>query len=381
MYIYYIGTFIFIFIASFMNFRVGSHNIGKTQSSICVLLFSIFTLYIYYSSVNAIDSVNYRTRFEYVDSIAISVDYFFTLFIKFIKSFTKNYQVFRVIIGCFYLFPILFIVLKDKNEFDIPLFLLLCLIFPFFQSIVSLRFTMASSIIELSLYLFLKSNQTKKDIMIVIINILISSMIHDTSIIYLLIFILFLISKKIKDKNIILLFIMILNFALIILLRSNMISSFVKSLVGETNAFYLVIMESARLGFIITILLHVAYVLFLHLIVKKKSFNYSFDSINFNDFKSLENKSMFNQFSNISRDIMLINICSLVLIPLYSINVLSFRLFRGLLLLNFFVISKYYYRNKKDLVLFGIIVLGIICMLFDANGLGSIISILGGGNI
>lgn len=372
----YLGLLAFIAMAALWNFRIGEYSIDRILSFICIISFSILSVYFYYTSVNAIDSVNYETRFEYIDSLTVSVDYLFTSFIKFVKRFTKDYQMFRGIIGVSYLFPIILILKKEKKEdLNIPLFLMLCLIFPFFQSIVALRYTMASSVSVSALYLYLKSDQTKKAVIGTTIAILVSSKIHDVTIVYLIIFFLFLFYRKIKNKNIMIFSLLALDFVLIILLRAGRLSGIVNSLIGDTNTFYLGIMETAGLGFIISIFLHVSFVFLLRIAIQRK-----LDVYSYNDDHDYSNEEQGDTKSEaIDQDIMPMNYCSLILIPMYSINVFSFRLFRGMLVLDFLEISKCYSEKNKDFVLLGLIVLEVICMLFDANGIESIISIMGGG--
>lgn len=371
----YFGLLAFIGLAALWNFRIGEYSIDRALSFICIISFSVLSVYFYYTSVNAIDSVNYEIKFEYIDSLTASEDYLFTFFIKLVKRFTKDYQMFRGIIGCIYLFPIFLILKKEKkNELNVPLFLMLCLLFPFFQSIVALRYTMASAVSVSALYLYLKSDQTKKAVIGTTFAIFISSMIHDANIIYLIIFILFLIYKKIKDKNIMIFSLLAFDVVLILLLRFGWISGIINSLIGDTNTFYLEIMETAGLGFIISIFLHVAFVFLLRIAIQRKLHVYSYDD----DYYFANDEQGYIEAEGIDQDIMLMNYCSLILIPFYSINVLSFRLFRGMLILDFLEISKCYTKKNKDYVIIGIIILEVICMLFDANGLESIISIIGG---
>lgn len=372
----YFGLLAFIGLAALWNFRIGEYSIDRALSFICIISFSVLSVYFYYTSVNAIDSVNYEIKFEYIDSLTASEDYLFTFFIKLVKRFTKDYQMFRGIIGCIYLFPIFLILKKEKkNELNVPLFLMLCLLFPFFQSIVALRYTMASAVSVSALYLYLKSDQTKKAVIGTTFAIFISSMIHDANIIYLIIFILFLIYKKIKDKNIMIFSLLAFDVVLILLLRFGWISGIINSLIGDTNTFYLEIMETAGLGFIISIFFHVAFVFLLRIAIQRKLHVYSYDD----DYYFANDEQGYIEAEGIDQDIMLMNYCSLILIPFYSINVLSFRLFRGMLILDFLEISKCYTKKNKDYVIIGIIILEVICMLFDANGLESIISIIGGG--
>lgn len=369
----YFGQLIFTVMLAFYNYRVGKCNVDRILSKICTVTFFVVSLYLYYASINAIDSTNYEIRFEFANSITVSVDYLFMSFIKFVKKFTDNYKIFRCIVGCVYLFPI-FLILKKENKgmLNVPLFLMFCLIFPFFQNIVALKFTMASSISISALYLFLKSNQTKKNVIGTIIVILISSMLHDTTIIYLIIFILFLFYKKIKNKKIMTFFLIIFDAVLILLLRVGALSKIVNSLVGETNTFYIKKIETAGFGFIISIFLHVAFVFLLEIAIRKKIDNHV------NDCNYTDNGWKNVSFEPIYRDdnIMILNYCSLILIPLYSINTICFRLFRGMLLLNYIVIGECYSKKNKDIILFGIILLEVTCMLFDANGIGSIISVI-----
>ncbi|MCD8052477.1 MAG: EpsG family protein [Lachnospiraceae bacterium] len=363
----YFGLLFFITVIALCSFKIGNCCIDGVLTNISVLLFAIFSIYIFYTSVNAIDSVNYETKFEYINTLSVSVDYLFTAFIKFVKKFTDDYQIFRGIIGCIYLVPIFLILKREKkSDFNIPLFLMLCLIFPFFQNIVALRYTMASAIAVSAMYLYLKSNQSRKAAAGVVVAILVSSMIHDVTIIYLIIFALFLLYKRISDKTIMTFSLMGLDVVLIILLRTDVLSGLLNSLIGDTNTFYLGIMESAGIGFVISIFLHVCFVLLIQTAIQRN--NNGENNIDESDYLA----------KSIDEDIMLLNYCSFILIPMYAVNVLSFRLFRGMLVLDFLEVSKCYNEKNKDIALFEIIILEVICMLFDANGIESIISVIGG---
>jgi hypothetical protein len=352
--------FVVIFIVALWNVRFGKYNLTLSLSKFTIFLFCIFTIYIYYISVNSIDSSNYKLKFELIDSLTVNSDLLFAVFIKFLKLFNNDYQLFRGIIGCIYLIPILIIIkIEGMNTFNVPLFLLFCLIFPYFQSIVALRFTMASSIAVIAFYLFFKSKKTTKAIIATLITLVITSFIHDTCILYVALFLLFIMYKKIKNKQMMTGILISLDILFILLLRFGSISSFLFKLVGDTNTFYFSIMNTYGMGFFITIFLQCGYIFLLYKTMRKKTANNSGDELR--------------------EDIMLLNYCSLIFIPMYSVNTFSFRLFRGLLLLDFLLISQNYKIKKFNLDLALFIALEVVCMLFDANGLGSIISIIGGG--
>ena len=356
----YFGAVIFIILVAFCSFKLGDYCLDSALSRVCIVLLITVSILLYYSSVNAIDSSNYETRFLLVDNLSITVDVFFTEFIKFVKLFTDDYQVFRGIIGAISLVPMLFL-LKEKSasEMNKPLFILLCLLYPFFQSIVALRFTMASSIAVLALYLYFKSRQTKLGVFMTAIALVISASIHDSSILYLVLFGFFIVYKKGRKKRNVFIMLLGADFILIILLRMGWILNIVNALMGETNSFYLEIMQGAGIGFLIPAFLHLVFVF---------TFN-----------RTISGEISTGHSDEVDLDIMTLNYCSLILIPLYSINVLSFRVFRGMLLLDFFVISRHYYDKKKNLTILVVIILEVTCMLFDASGIQSLLSILGGG--
>ena len=362
----YLALLLFFSLSALWNYRIGNFRLDKFLPKICVMLFIVFTIHIFYSSVNAIDSINYETRFKYVDTLTISEDFLFSYFIKFIKFFIDDYQIFRGLIGCLYLIPILLIIRREtRDKLNIPLFLLMCLLYPYFQSIVALRFTMASVIVVSALYLYINSNQNKLKTIATIITIIISSLIHDTSIIYLLVFIMFLVYKKVSDKKIITIFLILIDGGIILSLRNGNISGVVNAIIGEANSFYLKIMETAGVGFLISIFLQAA---FLYLFFKISSIE---------KYKCEYAQNVMEQ-KQVRQDVIILNYCSLIFIPLYTINVITFRLFRGLLILDYLEISKNYKNKNKDALLLGILILEVICMMFDASGIESIISIIGG---
>lgn len=354
----YVGLVVLLTFSALWSFRIGSVNIDTPIMRISVLLFLLFTVYIYFSSVNAIDSSNYQTRFEYADSLSVSVDFLFVYFIRTVRYFTLDYQIFRAVIGCFFLMPILLILAREK-EMNKPLFLLLCLLFPFFQSIVALRFTLSSAIVSIALYLYLKSNQTRTGKILTMAALLLASLIHDTCILYFILFVVFLVFKKISNAFYMMVSLLLIDIFLIIGLRIGILSNLVNSLVGESNTFYLGIMETAGIGFLISIFLHLAFVFLL--------------------FRTVEKENEDDVWSELERDVLLLNYCSVIFIPIYAVNVLSFRLFRGLLIFDFLVFCKHYLNKKKDIALFSLIGLEVACMLFDASGIESFISIIGGG--
>lgn len=354
----YVGLVVLFTFSALWSFRIGNVNIDTPIMRISVLLFLLFTVYIYFNSVNAIDSSNYQTRFEYADSLSVSGDFLFVYFIRVVRFFTLDYQIFRAVIGCFFLVPVLLILVREK-EMNKPLFLLLCLLFPFFQSIVALRFTLSSAIASIALYLYLKSNQTRTGKIITMAALLLASLIHDTCILYFILLVAFLIFKKISNGFYMMVSLLLIDIFLIIGLRIGILSDLVNTLVGESNTFYLGIMETAGIGFLISIFLHLAFVFLL--------------------LRTVEKENEDGVWSELERDVLLLNYCSVIFIPIYAVNVLSFRLFRGLLIFDFLVFCKYYWNRKKDIALFSLIGLEVTCMLFDASGIESFISIIGGG--
>jgi hypothetical protein len=358
----YFGLLATILIVALWNVRFGEYNLNLVLSNLVIFSFCIFTIYIYYASLNSIDSANYELKFELIDSLTVNADFLFTVFIKFVKLFTDDYQVFRGIIGCIYLVPVLIIIKREGDSFNKPLFLLFALIYPFFQSIVAMRFTMASSIAVSVLYLYLKSDQKKWKCIGTLAALIVSSMIHDTNILYVVLFLFFLIYKKIENKQLMTVLLLAFDTLVIFLLRIGIASDFAKILVGETNAYYISIMEGAGIGFLISVFLQLTFLFLIRKVILEKKLEEDYDT-----------------FDN---DVLILNYCSVIFLPLYAIDVIAFRLFRGLLLLNFLIIAKYYKGKTKDITLAGFLTWEVVCMLFEASGIDSIVSILlGGGNV
>jgi len=356
---YYLYFLLLLIIALtvLFKFKVNTIELSQGISQIEIISFVIFTVYIFGRSVNAIDALNYQTLFEHIGSRTFSADILFVYIIKLVKLFTEDYQVFRAIIGIVYLTPICVMIHREKKRINVPLFLLLCMLFPYFQSIVALRNTMSTAVCVLAIYLYFNSKKKTSAKLTTGILLMIATFIHDTNILYLVLFLLYLLVSKIKNKVSIFCLLLGIDIFLILIMRMGWVNSFLNLIVGRSNIQYIFAMKDARVGFLINVFFQIVFSYFLFLTVK-----------------AIQQDEMGN---GVISDILILNYCAAIFIPLYSINVLFFRMYRGILIFNFWAWAYRYKYHKKDLLLVGIIVLEIICMLYDANGVGSLVSILG----
>lgn len=350
----YIFALIFTAVGAFGHFKIREKNIDKWTSTGSIIIFSLVTVILYYNSVNAIDSNNYQVRFNYVDSLSNIGDILFVYFIKFVRLFTSNYQIFRGIVGLIYLLPIIYIT-KHEKYMNVPMYLFLCLFFPYFQNMVALRHMMASSIAMLVIYMYLNSKQTWKHGMLTVAALLATALIHDTNFIYVLILGLYVIMKKIRNPKSVIFIIFLIGVGLIFSLRLNFTTGFVKILIGEFDGVYLANFSGDGFGFVIPLFFHLSFILLLNYVVKKK-----------------RKEGICEQYE---QDLLLLNYASLIVIFGYSVNVLMFRLFRSILLLDYIIFCKNIRGKNNNFLIFTIMVLSVICMLFDASGVKSIISV------
>ena len=90
----------------FLKFNINNKNISKYLIYFCIAFFVILTLFLYHNSINAIDSQNYKNRFENLEQLKDNNDIGFYYFIKISKVFIGNYENFRLLIGVIYILPI-----------------------------------------------------------------------------------------------------------------------------------------------------------------------------------------------------------------------------------------------------------------------------------
>jgi len=349
----YILILLTLSIVSFADVKLGKINITRSLNKILLIVAVAFTLYLYYWSINAIDSANYQASFGHVGTLRFTTDIFYFGFVAIIKRIGGNYQVLRLFIGVFYLFPILWIANRKKDNINLPLFLLLSLLFPFFQNMVALKNTMAATIIVFAFWIYFNSKKLLA-VGTTYALLLVASLFHDSAIIYVLIFSLMLLMRKIADlrRSYCLLFGVVV--IMVVVIRSGIASNLLSRMAGETNQSYISRIGDISYGFLIITMLQLLVFAFFY--------------------KEVRNQEIENGPNELNNSIMLLLYSTIILIPLYSINVLFFRLFRNIMVFGYLICSNKNSRNRRS-VLFLVLLL-IILMLYDANGIGTIQSIL-----
>lgn len=350
----YILIILTLLILSFADVKLGKINITRALNRFLILLTLTFTLYLYYWSTNAIDSASYLTSFGYVGSLKFTTDILYYGFVAIVKRIGGDYQVLRLVIGAFYLLPIMWIAKTKKESLNVPLFILLSLLFPFFQNMVALKNTLAATVSVFAFWIYFDSNKRPLVVWITYALLFVASLFHDTAIVYILIFSLMLLMRKISDLRRSYYMLFGVAVILIIVIRSGIATNVLSRLAGETNQAYISRIGSIGYGFLlITMLQILVFVLF---------------------YKKVRNNEIENGPDELSNSIMLLFYATIVLIPLYSINVLFFRLFRNIMVFGYLIYSNNGRKNRRGILL--LVILLIILMLYDANGIGTIQSIL-----
>ena len=332
----------------FLSIIIKSNNLKN--SSICLSL--TFIIYLFYSSINAIDSTNYIFTFDNPIYLNNKLFYYFTSMIKYTIN---DYKVYRALIGVISLLPIVCISLKEGGKRCLCFVLMLYMIFPMFQNIVALRNTLASSIVLLGLYWLFKHKDSIGNYILVSLVIVVSAQIHSNMYLYLIVFFIYMLLVKTRIS-----YLKILIFVSMIacLIRFDFMINIINHFIPFGKRMYLIDVNKLGIGFILTIVWQVGY----FFLLKKAT-------------KGLENKNLIND-DNIK--IYNFNKALLCIIPLYMINVLFFRMVRNIIIFEYIII----YKNSKarcihkDYYVFILILLNIVLMIFEASGLISFISII-----
>ncbi len=347
----YLIYIILIFsILIFSLIRINNKTSEKIFSLIFLFVYISFTLYLYYSSINSIDSNNYKISFDQNVYISNKNKNLFYWLMYTVKDFGWSYQVFRLIIGISTLIPIIFLYLKSNTKKEKSILLLCSLIFPFFQNIVALRNTFACLFLFFSFWILL--NKTKIRWYIISLLLLqVACFIHNISYIYyIVIFMYFLMRKNSFKTNLVLLLMAIIM--IFAVTRIDVIQNFFIDSIGEKALMYFEISESIGLGFIFVSFLHLLLVFFIYYLSEK---NYNKDN------------------NIIDSNINLLNLALIIVIPFYSINALFFRLFRNTIVFSYFSVSK----SKNNGIIIGLFYIMLIFLMgFDASGIDSIKSIM-----
>lgn len=342
---------------AFVNVRFGRINVRPALTRTAIVYGVVLTLFLYYTSIKAIDSSNYQASFTYLGSVDYTTDRLYYAFAKTIKDLGGDYQFLRLCIGIISLIPVLILIKKESGRMNVPLFFLFSMVFPYFQNMVSLRNTIASTVVVIAFLIYFMHNKKMIATVLTYVLLFIASLFHDTSIVYVLLFSLMLIMKRISHmkRNYWLLFgVAIL---MIIIIRMGIATTLLNSIVGETNASYIARLDKIGYGFLIITAIQLIFMFIVQRSEREREFIDGADPLN--------------------NDVMLLFYSTIILIPLYSINVLFFRLFRNIMIFGYLICAKNYWVTKggKNRALVMLLVLFVL-MLYDANGVGTLKSIL-----
>ena len=283
-----------------------------------LMLFAIWGLFLFYRSVHAYDAAAYEIEFhsstQFIKEFRTDWLSFFIMAV--IKNITDNYSCFRMFAGVMYFMPV-FLVLKkeDSKRVDKSFLILLNLIYPFMISIVTLRNTMAASLVQIVLYAFFKSKKRLKHIVLTITVLICASLLHNSALFFLVIFIIYVTMEKSRYANMDKIYtglILTADAVLIFLLKSGLLLNFLRSnITAETDIIYLNQMETAGNGWILLCSIQILFTVLI--IVFSKNAQDSDDRM---------------------KQITRFNYVMLLLLPFYTINIVFFRLYRKILLLN-----------------------------------------------
>ncbi|MCI6468989.1 MAG: EpsG family protein [Lachnospiraceae bacterium] len=318
-----------------------------------LFIFVIWGLFLFYASVNATDSISYEIEFAFSDTFIKSFrDDWLSFFIMYvIKKLTNNYACFRLFVGTLYFYPLIYIIIKEKYEkMDMSFLVLLNIIYPFFISIVTLRNTMATSVVQIALYKYFVSKKKAKDVLATFFFLAIASMLHNSAIFFVLFYAIYLMLEKVKFVNGERVFIGIILFfdaVAIFAIKSGMLTNLLyKYITKDTDVIFLDEMRGAGNGWIL--LSGVQIIFFIMIIISYKN--------------NKENKKLREEMNSIFR----LNCVMLLIFPLYAINIIFFRLYRNILILNSICYANYFGKNRKIYKLI-VIFLYIFEFLFDGG--------------
>lgn len=298
-------------------FTVKIKNINPTYIiKMNVLVYILITCYLFYNSIYAYDSISYRYYFE-TTYTNYTTDYAFYILTNFISNLTSNYNLYRMIIGIISLVPILLIIRRYTIN-NMYLFLLLNLIYPFLLNFITLKNTIASVLAFFAFYIWINLKNKNLATIFALIIIAISSLFHNTSVLYFFILITFLIIRKIKKDKI--LFLMMTSFFLISVyfIRSGFFDGILELLVGEDNTSYLYRLNEVGYGFIFVLLIQIMYLIILKYYINKKT----------NE-----------EINNIDKEILSIHYSLFILLPIYSINTLVYFRIASTFMVYLFLIA------------------------------------------
>ena len=145
---------------------------------------------------------------------------------------------------------------------------------------------------------------------------------------------------------------------IIVLIRSGMLTELLYRLAGSSNAGYISKLSGVGYGFLLITTVNIFLAEYFAAVAGRAQ-------------RSGRDVVLFKRIEALMY-------ASVLLIPLYSINVLFFRLFRSLMVFGYLVCAERFVEDRelrqRWWLLFALL---LFVMLYDANGIGSIVSVLG----
>ena len=353
--LYVLLVFILVLL-SFSGLRLGKIDAKPALTSLSVFIGVVFTLYLYYASIMAIDSTNYQASFGYIGSIKFTYDILYFAFAKIIKDFGGDYQLLRLCVGVVSMIPVLILIKTERENMNVPLFFLCSLLFPYFQNMVALKNTIAGALAVVAFLIYFKWRKGIIKIVFVYALLFAASLFHDTAIIYIVLFTLMLIMKRIADIRRSYWLLFGVGVVMIIIIRTGIATKILNKMVGETNLSYTARLGSVGYGFLIITTIQLVFFYITH--------------------RTIRDAEVINGRSEMNSDIMLLFYSSIILIPLYSINILFFRIFRNIMVFGYLVCACNFNISRQTRTrAWGLLIVLIVLMLYDANGIGTLQSI------
>ena len=282
-----------------------------------------FGLYLYYTSINAADSNAYINEFRNSARLVQQLrgNWISYEIMNIIKKYTNNYMLFRMCVGIVYFIPIVIIVLgKYRDSINKWYFLLILTIYPFFISIVTLRNTLAASVCVLAYYYYFESDKRIKNFLIAIFIFGIAIGLHTTSFFQLIFFAIYAFYRKVTQKRLLVLFFLLIDFGAIFVIKSNLITQWLFEHVGESYQLFIHQVENVGYGFLLYVMVQLVYY-----------------------FSLKQIRPYVMEKNSIYEEIYYLNNVLLLIFPLYAIDIIFFRLYRNVMILN----ALCYARNAK----------------------------------
>lgn len=323
---------LFILFASNFRFTVGHDPVvtkfGKNIVNICILLALVF---LFYMSVNAPDSGNYKEAFAnsiafYSNGVRKKFSYGLMLIVS---KFTENYQIYRGVVGFIFIMPYLIMMWNDKiKHINWLRFLALLCIYPLWCSTISLNYTLSMVVCIIAFYYFFHSSKGMNSIIISFIILLSGCMFHDTAVVYVAIFLIYLLIRKKRALNSLLILLLFGVFIGIIGIRWGNLSAFILRFAGDNNRQFLYVesLHNAGMGYLICIAIHILTIV----VVRKFAHRHRREAL------------------ETDREFECLAISSCLLMPFYAMNFLFMRIFRGLIYIFYMIFADKRMDSHKD---------------------------------